>query len=366
MLAWLWLPRSPHSACPPHAARSRVLTCDSPSLSAPHATSVRPAPRRARLLCAEGQRSSLDPFPPEQRGNNRPSRAAMAAASHILLQGAGASVRADRLLVRINGGEEDFAEAARKFSLCPSGARAGGSLGRFGPGRMVPEFDRVVFDSSTQLGLTHKVETKFGVHLVRVDARDGAEGNGERGEKELPLGEGGDKELHLGRRTARPDGRVVASFPKSLSVAGFEPGYGWDDNEGAQDGHSKSPPQPSGVPFPVQSESMLPSSDNDSPTEAGPMLPSSELDLPGDNETKLPSEAAAENPAPEAGLSDDQRQSSAAAGRLWKLQEQERMRAAALLQHLSAANQALSREELLELRSLLASLVYSLSLSQEA
>jgi peptidyl-prolyl cis-trans isomerase C len=40
----------------------------------------------------------------------------------------------------------DFAELARAHSQCPSG-RSGGELGEFGPGMMVPEFDRVVFFS---------------------------------------------------------------------------------------------------------------------------------------------------------------------------------------------------------------------------
>ena len=38
----------------------------------------------------------------------------------------------------------DFASLAKKHSQCPSG-RSGGSLGEFGRGDMVPEFDRVVF-----------------------------------------------------------------------------------------------------------------------------------------------------------------------------------------------------------------------------
>ena len=38
----------------------------------------------------------------------------------------------------------DFADMARTHSSCPSG-RQGGDLGEFGPGMMVPEFDKVVF-----------------------------------------------------------------------------------------------------------------------------------------------------------------------------------------------------------------------------
>lgn len=41
----------------------------------------------------------------------------------------------------------DFAELAKEHSSCPSG-KSGGDLGEFGPGMMVPEFDRVVFSAA--------------------------------------------------------------------------------------------------------------------------------------------------------------------------------------------------------------------------
>ena len=42
--------------------------------------------------------------------------------------------------------EAKFFELAKKFSTCPSG-KEGGSLGSFGPGAMVPEFDRVCWSA---------------------------------------------------------------------------------------------------------------------------------------------------------------------------------------------------------------------------
>ena len=39
----------------------------------------------------------------------------------------------------------DFAALAAEHSSCPSG-KQGGDLGSFGPGMMVPEFDKVVFN----------------------------------------------------------------------------------------------------------------------------------------------------------------------------------------------------------------------------
>ena len=66
-----------------------------------------------------------------------------------------------------NGG--DFAALAKEHSTCPSG-RSGGDLGSFGPGQMVPEFDKVVF--SAPIGeVQGPVKTQFGYHLLEVTQR---------------------------------------------------------------------------------------------------------------------------------------------------------------------------------------------------
>lgn len=63
----------------------------------------------------------------------------------------------------------DFAEMAKAYSQCPSG-RAGGALGEFTSGQMVPEFDRVVFNEA--VGVVHgPVKTQFGYHLVEITSR---------------------------------------------------------------------------------------------------------------------------------------------------------------------------------------------------
>merc|ERR1712046_276960 len=76
------------------------------------------------------------------------SEAKSAEASHILV--ASESQAAD-LKKQIDGGA-DFAELAKKHSTCPSG-KSGGSLGEFGPGQMVKEFDTVVFND--EVGKVH-------------------------------------------------------------------------------------------------------------------------------------------------------------------------------------------------------------------
>lgn len=74
------------------------------------------------------------------------------------------------LLSKINSGEITFEGAASDHSQCPSG-KQGGDLGSFGPGMMVPEFDKVVFND--KVGVVHgPILTQFGYHLVEITQRD--------------------------------------------------------------------------------------------------------------------------------------------------------------------------------------------------
>ncbi|WP_044406433.1 peptidylprolyl isomerase [Thiomicrospira microaerophila] len=63
----------------------------------------------------------------------------------------------------------DFAEIAKAHSSCPSSAQ-GGELGEFGPGMMVPEFDKVVFSAPVNT-VQGPVQTQFGYHLLEVTSR---------------------------------------------------------------------------------------------------------------------------------------------------------------------------------------------------
>lgn len=90
---------------------------------------------------------------------------AEATARHILVE---TEDQCQRLKDEIAGGT-DFADAARQHSKCPSGQK-GGDLGSFGPGMMVPEFDRVVFNEA--VGEVHgPVKTQFGFHLLEITSR---------------------------------------------------------------------------------------------------------------------------------------------------------------------------------------------------
>jgi peptidyl-prolyl cis-trans isomerase C len=66
----------------------------------------------------------------------------------------------------------DFAEIAKANSDCPS-ASAGGDLGSFGRGQMVPEFEDAAFKQPVgEVG--EIVETQFGYHLIKVTERKDA------------------------------------------------------------------------------------------------------------------------------------------------------------------------------------------------
>jgi len=64
----------------------------------------------------------------------------------------------------------DFADVAKENSSCPSSAQ-GGDLGSFGPGMMVPEFDKVVFSAPINT-VQGPVQTQFGYHLLEVTSRE--------------------------------------------------------------------------------------------------------------------------------------------------------------------------------------------------
>lgn len=67
-----------------------------------------------------------------------------------------------------------FAELAMALSNCPSG-QVGGNLGQLSRGDCVPEFDKVVFTLSAGQLYSRLLETRFGLHIVRVVRR--VEGN---------------------------------------------------------------------------------------------------------------------------------------------------------------------------------------------
>ena len=108
-----------------------------------------------------------------------------AKASHILVD---SEEQANDIKAKLEDGSLDFAGAASEFSKCPSAAR-GGKLGKFAPGKMVKEFDDIVFglydtgklnprneaavfEPKYAVDVVHgPVKTKEGFHLIKIESR---------------------------------------------------------------------------------------------------------------------------------------------------------------------------------------------------
>jgi len=86
-------------------------------------------------------------------------------ASHILVE-----TEEDAKAVKTELDEgADFAELAKEKSTGPSGP-AGGTLGWFGPGMMVPAFETAV--AELEVGaVSEPVETQFGWHVIKLDEK---------------------------------------------------------------------------------------------------------------------------------------------------------------------------------------------------
>ena len=95
---------------------------------------------------------------------------------HILVKGSddAALDKIKAIRERIVSGGADFAEEAKKNSDCPSG-QEGGSLGWFGRGMMVPEFDKVAFEMKKG-EVSGVLSTQFGYHIIyKADEKGGGE-----------------------------------------------------------------------------------------------------------------------------------------------------------------------------------------------
>ena len=90
---------------------------------------------------------------------------AWATARHILVD---SEDKCSEIKTEIEKGTE-FGDAAKANSSCPSSSQ-GGDLGKFGPGQMVPEFDKAVFNGD--VGVVYgPIKTQFGYHLLEVTGR---------------------------------------------------------------------------------------------------------------------------------------------------------------------------------------------------
>lgn len=91
-------------------------------------------------------------------------------AAHILLTTEGkdeAAVKTEIEKIAKEVTAQNFATLANKYTQDPSGSKNGGSLGTFGKGAMVPEFEAVAFTQAVGT-VSAPVKTNFGYHLILV------------------------------------------------------------------------------------------------------------------------------------------------------------------------------------------------------
>lgn len=86
-------------------------------------------------------------------------------ASHILID---SEEKALEIKKEIEEGK-DFAQAAMEYSSCPS-KDAGGELGEFPRGAMVPEFEDKAF-SMEEGEVSEPVKTQFGYHIIKLNSK---------------------------------------------------------------------------------------------------------------------------------------------------------------------------------------------------
>jgi peptidyl-prolyl cis-trans isomerase C len=97
-------------------------------------------------------------------------------ASHILVEArsagedgrAAARDIAERMLASLTSRACTFAELARDFSDCPSGA-TGGSLGQLTRGALAPELETVLLSLQPGQTASQPVASRYGWHVVRLD-----------------------------------------------------------------------------------------------------------------------------------------------------------------------------------------------------
>ncbi len=106
-----------------------------------------------------------------EQNQNRFKVAESRRASHILINFEGgkdaAKKKAEELLKQVKANPKSFAQLAKKNSKDPGSAAAGGDLGYFTKGVMVPAFDEAVFGAKAG-DIVGPIETDFGYHIIQI------------------------------------------------------------------------------------------------------------------------------------------------------------------------------------------------------
>lgn len=86
-------------------------------------------------------------------------------ARHILVK---TKEEAQEIVKQLEGGA-DFEKLANEKTNDPSGKTSGGDLGWFGPGQMVPEFEKAAFALNAGEYTKEPVQSQFGWHVIKVE-----------------------------------------------------------------------------------------------------------------------------------------------------------------------------------------------------
>ncbi|OIQ35980.1 MAG: hypothetical protein BM563_11635 [Bacteroidetes bacterium MedPE-SWsnd-G1] len=91
-------------------------------------------------------------------------------ASHIMIKtdSAESRDRIDAIYKELLSGTKSFEQIAKEESDDKFSGEKGGDLGRFGSGRMVKEFEEVVFSLKEEGAISKPFETQFGWHIVKL------------------------------------------------------------------------------------------------------------------------------------------------------------------------------------------------------
>ena len=86
-------------------------------------------------------------------------------ARHILVK---TKEEADAIIKQLDGGAK-FEDIAKEKSSDPGSGAQGGDLGWFGPGQMVPEFEKAAFALEPGAYTKEPVQSQFGFHIIKVE-----------------------------------------------------------------------------------------------------------------------------------------------------------------------------------------------------